>query len=118
VRVATAFGLVRAIHGVPMEPTSFYRTVSYNAAVGGAKSGLHVEGLAWDQRPPSGVDVRDFARELVALARTPQGAIIRGIGYAGRRHGATWDGVHIDCRATPDLVLWRYTARGIETWTI
>lgn len=103
--VCRAFELVRAIHDLKVTLLSFYRTRDYNASVGGAEHSLHCEGLAFDAVPPAGIPVEQWHDEILALAETPAGQIIRGIGYGAEDKGNM---VHIDCRSSDHLVRWTY----------
>jgi hypothetical protein len=108
VLVAQAFGLVRAILGGEIIIDSSYRIASYNRACGGEAGSYHVAGLAIDMRCPAGVNCRDWYHEILALARTPAGRMIKGLGFADADDG---NFVHLDCRPATSLVTWAYPIR-------
>ncbi len=56
-RLARVLEAVRALHHLPLVLTSVYRTPAYNLAVHGARSSMHLAGLAADVRVPTGVDL-------------------------------------------------------------
>lgn len=59
---------VRALLGVPLQITSGYRSQALNAAVGGAKSSQHLQGLAADFVAPAFGSPRAVARYLAEHA--------------------------------------------------
>lgn len=101
-RLADTFELVRAYAAddQPLIVLSAYRTPDYNREIGGALASLHCQGLALDLQPPSHLTTIQFWRRLLALQPS---TAIRGLGRY--RHF-----VHLDVRASPDLVLWSHQA--------
>jgi hypothetical protein len=104
--ISSAFELVRALRGLSLSPQSSYRTPEYNAAVGGEPHSLHLQGLALDLPIPAGCDPAAWHRDIVALAQTPAGRMIRGIGFAPPSYQGGF--VHVDCRQSVSLVQWTY----------
>jgi hypothetical protein len=104
--LAQAFELVRGLLGVPIVPSSSYRTPEFNAFVGGAVGSMHMQGLALDLPCPKGHDLAGWHQAIVALAQTPAGHLIRGIGYAPPDYLGGF--VHIDCRQSVTLAQWTY----------
>jgi len=91
----------RAQRPIPILVNSAYRTVAYNARIGGSPRSQHVQGRALDLalRP------RDFSPELLDLLywtvrhRAESVLAIRGVG----RYNTF---VHLDPRPPADLALW------------
>lgn len=101
VKLAATFEDIRQHLGnVPIEINSAFRTPSYNAKCGGAKSSQHVQGRAADIRHSrlSALDVFDAIRKLQQAGRLP---LLGGLGSY-----ATF--VHIDVRAKVNgrLAVW------------
>jgi hypothetical protein len=97
--LAAAFEDLRDNWALPIPVLSGYRTRAHNRAVGGSARSQHVEGLALDLAPPRGVTLQEFHRAALGEARK-RGSLIRGVGlYAGF--------LHIDCRESLHLVVWR-----------
>ena len=70
IRTVLASGMerVRNLLGVPVQVTSGYRAPEVNAAVGGARSSQHVQGLACDFIAPDFGTPRAIARHLMTHA--------------------------------------------------
>lgn len=68
IRTSLASGMerVRNLLGVPVQITSGYRSPEVNAAVGGASSSQHVQGLAADFIAPDFGTPRAIAQKLMA----------------------------------------------------
>ena len=97
--LATAFESIRDHFAVPIPILSAYRTKEHNAAVGGAAYSQHLQGLALDLGRPRGVTLAELHEAALEEARKP-GSPIRGVGKY------LW-GVHVDCRDSLRLVVWR-----------
>ena len=108
VLVAQAFALVRALHNVEILIDSSYRTASYNLACGGEIGSYHVAGLAIDMQCPAGIACRDWYHEILAVANSPAGQMIKGLGFADTDDG---NFVHLDCRPASRLYTWAYPIR-------
>jgi hypothetical protein len=94
--LAYEFEQIRALAGHrPLLVSSGYRTVAWNASVGGARWSEHVQGRALDLVPTWPTTVEELFREAVAQAKTDGSAIKFIRVYPG------W--VHIDTR--PNLKL-------------
>lgn len=89
--LALAFEAVRqACGGKPIRIMSAYRTVPYNAVVGGAANSQHVHGRALDLQTPLHLSRDDFHRIAQDVVR-----LVPAIGGLGLYD---W-GVHVDTRA-------------------
>ena len=97
--VGTAFECVRDHWGRPIPILSGYRTPEHNAAVGGAPFSYHPRGLGIDMGRPHGVTLHELWDAALEEAKKP-GGVIRGVGKY------LW-GVHLDCRPTLRLAVWR-----------
>lgn len=101
VKLSKAFEEVRQVCGnKPIGILSAYRTVSWNARVGGAKNSQHKEGRALDLRPPVGMSVDQLYRIIVLVAK--EKGLIRGIGKY-----KTF--VHMDIRPEQNIAYWSGT---------
>lgn len=76
-----ARGLARRLERVrkdlgnkPLHLNSVFRTISYNASIGGAKNSAHTRGCAADMRPPEGVS-------LIELRSSVRKHFDGGVGY-------------------------------------
>lgn len=94
--LADTFERIRALWGKPIEVLSAYRTPEHNKAIGGARNSQHVLGKALDLKPPKGVKLKDFHREIRNHWKEFR---IGGIGLY-----KTF--VHVDIRGGNRLVVW------------
>lgn len=110
IRLAAVFEAVRAAAGgVPIAIRSAYRTLTYNASIGGAPQSQHCEGRALDLTPPPGFTPIAFFLLVYELATEHIGDI-KGLGLY-----STF--VHLDIRPAPALVTWRETPEGMVPMT-
>jgi len=93
----------------PILQTSGYRTLTWNRAVGGAKSSTHLfegDDVGLDIRPVYLSDVTRLAQLILAMWKGKELPALGGVGiYRG------W--IHIDNRKAPDGHLRRWNGRGI-----
>ena len=85
--------MARCGHEVALIVQSAYRTVAYNARIGGAVDSQHCQGRALDLRPASPEHLSDL-RECVLQVAKSRG-VIKGVGWYPT-HGF----VHMDVRKT------------------
>lgn len=95
-RLATLFENIRAIYDKPIEVLSAYRTISHNRSIGGAKNSQHLYGRALDLRPPKGVGVDRFYRNIKMY--------VDQFGIKGLGKYKTF--VHVDIRPSSKIVYW------------
>ncbi len=104
--LAIVFEYIRAMYGKPITVNSAYRTPSYNSKLeGAALKSQHTEGRALDLRPPKGISIERFGRDIRRLAddmwadpTAPD--LIGGIGYY-----RTF--IHVDIRPGKRLAVWK-----------
>lgn len=80
----------------PIEVVSAFRTLEYNARIGGARFSQHTQGRALDLRPPEGHSVQSF---FDLIRKLPKANGLRGLGLY-----RTF--VHIDIRDSDNLIIW------------
>lgn len=95
-KIALVFEDIRSIYGLPITVLSAYRTPEHNRKIGGAKNSQHLEGRALDLRPPKGISIDQFYKDIKFKV---DDFGIRGIG----RYQTF---VHVDIRPTFKLVSW------------
>lgn len=96
---------IRVAWDGPIKITSGYRSLEYNAKVGGVKTSQHTQGRAADIRPARG-NPDELWRVIVELAASGRLPLLGGLGwYPGRF-------VHVDTRPTPDGRVRRWTGKG------
>jgi hypothetical protein len=99
IRLLEAWCRFRAEVGKPIRINSGFRTVEYNAKVGGAKDSRHILGQA--------IDMQCNGEDLSDLKWIP---VLLKCGFRGVGRGNGW--IHADVRALPTF--WKYTAGGME----
>lgn len=106
VMLSEVFELIRAKWRQPIIVLSAYRTPEHNRKIGGTAKSQHMQGRALDLRPPVGVSLDEFYKEIRDMANYV--TAIKGLG----RYETF---VHIDIRPVNKLVVWQGAGQKDDT---
>lgn len=100
--LANVFESIRALYNKPIAVVSAFRTIGHNRRIGGAPKSQHLEGKALDLKPPVGISINQFYKDIRANTKK--------FGICGLGRYKTF--VHVDIRNNSNgkLIVWSGTS--------
>jgi uncharacterized protein YcbK (DUF882 family) len=95
-KLAIMFENIRSLYGKPIIVLSAYRTKAHNKRVNGAPNSQHLHGRALDLKPPEGITLDRFYKDIKHFAQ------IFGIHGIGKYQTF----IHVDIRPIERIAYW------------